>query len=97
MKTTTITEITVETTEILVMHRRGNLVQSFCDECRKQTAMLRLEEAALEGVSLQAISRAVMAGRLHLFEPDDGTIFICLNSLFSNICGEAAGPATCPT
>jgi hypothetical protein len=81
MRTITRTEITVETREVMVMNRRGSLFQSWCGNCGEQAGMVRLEEAALAGVSLTAICRRVEADTLHLIELSDGLNFICLNSL----------------
>ena len=81
MRTITRTEITVETREVVVMNRRGSLFQCWCGHCGAETGMVRLEEAALAGVSLQAICRKVEAHTIHLVELADGLNFICLNSL----------------
>ena len=45
--------------------------------------LLRVEEAALAGVDLHAICRAVEAEKLHLIELADGLSFLCLNSLLN--------------
>ena len=81
MRTITRTEITVETREVMVMNRRGSLFQSWCGRCGQLTGMLRLEEAALAGMSPQLICRKIEAETLHLVEMADGMNFICLNSL----------------
>ena len=81
MRTITRTEITVETRQVMVINRCGALVQSWCAECGEQAGMVRLEEAALAGVSLKAICRQLEARRLHLVEMADGLNFLCLNSL----------------
>jgi site-specific recombinase len=97
MRTRTRTEITVETTEILVVHRRGSLLQCFCQRCGEQVGIIRLEEAALAGISMQSVWRAVEADHLHLVAPADGLVFMCLNSLFLKDSGEAATRLTCST
>ena len=81
MRTVTRTEIRVETRQVLVINRCGSLVQSWCAQCGEQAGMIRLEEAALAGVSLQAICRRLQGDSLHLVEIADGLNFICLNSL----------------
>ena len=81
MRTITRTEITVETTEVLVMKGRGSLFQTWCGHCGEQAGVVRLEEAALAGISLQAICRAVEADTIHLIELPNGLNFICLNPL----------------
>src|ERR1043165_5732888 len=75
------TEITVETRQAIVIRRHGSLVQSWCGRCQALAGLIRLEEAALAGVSLQAICRQMEADRLHLVEVADGLNYICLNSL----------------
>jgi hypothetical protein len=70
---------------VMVMNRRGSLFQSWCRDCGEQTVMVRLEEAVLVGVSLQAICRQVDARRTHLVELADGSSFICLNSLLKQL------------
>ena len=49
--------------------------------CGKQTGIVRLEEAALAGMSLQAICHQAKADTLHLITTADEVLFICLNSL----------------
>ena len=81
MRTIRRTEIKIETRQVLVLNRCGSLVQAWCAQCGKQAGMIRLEEAARSGISLQTISRQVDAGRIHLVEIADRLHYICLNSL----------------
>ena len=81
MGTTRRTEITIETHRMLVIGRRGSLLQGWCARCTKQVGMIRLEEAALAGVSLHAICQKAVAGRIHFTAEGDSSSFICLNSL----------------
>lgn len=76
-----ITKITVETHEVLVMQHCGSLMQSYCEQCGEATAMLRVEEAALAGIALDAICQKARANGLHLIETSGGLVFMCLNSL----------------
>jgi hypothetical protein len=85
MRTTKRTEITIETHRVLVVHRRGSLLEGWCDRCDKQVGMFRLEEAALAGISLQAIRRHLEAGRFHFAAGGGELSFICLNSLLEHI------------
>jgi hypothetical protein len=84
MKTKRRIEITVESHRILVMHRR-RLLEGWCERCGKQVAMINLEEAALAGLSSQAITRQVEGGRFHFTASADGSTFICLKSLVEEI------------
>jgi hypothetical protein len=81
MRTITRTEITVETRQVMVVHRQGNMVQNWCAQCGAKAGMIRLEEAVLAGLSLREIRHKIEADRLHLVEVADGLHFICLNSL----------------
>lgn len=81
MVTKTRTEIVVETHRVLVIRRRGSLLEGWCARCSKQVGMIRLEEAALAGLSLHAIYQQARAGKLHLTESSDGLPSVCLNSL----------------
>ena len=75
------TTITVETHEVYVMHPCGSLIQSYCEQCGEQAGLLRVEEVALAGVSLEAICQKVQSNNLHLIETASGLVFMCLNSL----------------
>ena len=81
MRTIRRTEITVETRQSLVIHRHGALIESWCARCAAPAVLIRLEDVALTGVSLQAICRQVEADRLHLVRLAEGLNTICLNSL----------------
>lgn len=76
------TEILVETTESILI-RRQDLGDSFwCSECGVKTEMLSLEQAALTmGASARSIHRWIEAGRLHVCEPRQGILRVCLRSL----------------
>ena len=88
MKTISRTDITVETTETVAMRPCGSLIRSWCVRCAEQTGMIRLEEAALAGLSLQAISRHAGSDRLHLVEIADGLSLLCLNSILNSLSKE---------
>lgn len=75
------TEITIETHRMLVIGKRGSLRQGWCTRCLKPVGMIRLEEAALAGVSLHTIRQKAAAGRIHFTAEGDSSSFICLNSL----------------
>jgi hypothetical protein len=53
--------------------------------------MVTPEEAALlTGASLRAVCRQVEAGQLHFRETAHGQLFICLDSLSTNLTANAA-------
>ncbi|MEW6210793.1 MAG: hypothetical protein AB1631_20680 [Acidobacteriota bacterium] len=74
------TEITIETLEVLVISRHGDISRSWCDGCGKQVAIIRLNDACMSGLRLEAIQRQVETGRIHLIETVGGSS-LCLNSL----------------
>src|SRR5882762_8696873 len=88
MRTITRTEITVETTETVAMRPCGSLIRGWCAQCAEQAGMIRLEEAALAGMYLQAICRHAGTDRLHLVEIADGLTLLCLNSLLNSLSKE---------
>ena len=74
-------EITIETNRVFVIHRRGDLLEGWCAHCDKQVSVIRLEEVALSGLSLQAIRGQMEAGLLHSTAATGEFSFLCLNSL----------------
>lgn len=81
MRTRRRTEFTVETHRVLAIGSRGALCEGWCARCARRVAMIRLEEAAPAAVSLHATSCRGDAGGPHLAANNDGSSFICLNSL----------------
>jgi hypothetical protein len=76
------TEITVETERVLVIRRRYQAIETWCDLCAEKVVMIRPDQAAAVcGRSLRAIFGAIEQTRLHFVEQSDGMILICLNSL----------------
>ncbi len=75
------TEITVETCEVLVISRQGVLSRSWCPSCAQQVPAVRLTDACMSGLSVEALEREVETGRIHLIEAVGGSLLICLNSL----------------
>lgn len=75
------TEITVESYEVLVMSRRGSLRLSWCPSCRKNVAIISLDDACMSGLSIEAIRRHAETGRIHLIDTVGGSSLICINSL----------------
>jgi hypothetical protein len=75
------TEITQETREVLVLRGHGK-TSGWCDECGAPVKMVRPDEAAAAiGISLRLVFQQLEAGKLHFEETDEGSLFICLNSL----------------
>ena len=76
------TEVTVETERVLVIRRRYQAIETWCDLCAEKVVMIRPDQAAaVSGQSLRAIFGAIEQARLHFAEQSDGLLLICLNSL----------------
>jgi hypothetical protein len=76
------TEISVETTESILIRRGSQAAVLWCGKCGMPTEMARAEDAAaIQGVSPRSVYRWVEAGRLHFSEQERGIVRICLRSL----------------
>lgn len=82
------TEITIETYEVLAIGRRGGISLSWCARCRKQVAVISLNDASLSGLGEEAVGQHTRSGRFHLIEAVGGLSLICLNSLIQSWKGE---------
>lgn len=77
-------EITVETERLLVIRRRYQAVEDWCDNCGALALMIRPDQAAaVSGRTLRAIFTDLEAGNLHYRELPDGLLLICLNTLLN--------------
>ncbi|MDQ3817612.1 MAG: hypothetical protein M3362_07975 [Acidobacteriota bacterium] len=77
-----ITRVTAETHQVLIVRKTRRSVRAWCESCGAQGEMLSLEQAAaISGLSLRGICRAVEAGSIHFKETGDGSLLICLDSL----------------
>jgi hypothetical protein len=84
MRKTKRTRVTVETERLLVISRKGEATESWCQACGAMTRMVGLDEAsAVSGQSQRQIARRVEAGSLHFSESPSGALLICLNSLLA--------------
>ena len=78
MKTT---KITVETERTLIV-RRAELVVGSCPLCNRQEEFIQLDDAAfLEPALAVQIKEWREAGRLHLWQKENGLTRICVASL----------------
>ena len=78
-------EITVETERLLVIRRRYQAMEEWCDDCRALALMIRPDQAAaVSGRTLRAIFAELETGALHYRELPDGLVLICLNTLLQN-------------
>ncbi len=77
-----ITEITIETEQVVVIRRQAEIIESWCDGCSAFVRMVTPEQAALlTHISARTTYRRVEAGELHFTETPEGTLLICLDSL----------------
>lgn len=82
MKTSSKTEITVETHSVLTIRRGSPYRLAWCEECGEQSQMATADETAiLAGVSPRVIYQLIEARKVHFLETPDRVVFVCLNSL----------------
>ncbi|HVG17903.1 MAG TPA: sigma-70 family RNA polymerase sigma factor [Blastocatellia bacterium] len=89
------TEIIIETDRVFVIRRPASVILIWCGACNQTSKMATPEDvAAMAGVSLRAIYRAVEAGRVHFNEMAEGPLLVCLNSLGITDDNPPAAPAS---
>lgn len=82
MSSTRRTEITLKTTEVIVIRGLPLGMTKRCSECTGLSWMISpIEAAALTGRSSREIYRLIEDGKLHFMEPEPGFMFVCLKSL----------------
>ena len=75
-------EITVETTQQVVVSGCGDHAMKWCRVCAGHVGMVTTEEAAaLIGVSSREIFRSVENGQIHFTDTADGLLLVCMKSL----------------
>lgn len=78
-------EITIETERLLVIRRRYQAVEAWCDRCQQAVVMIRPDQAAaVTGRTMRTIFNEVEAHAIHFLEQPDGLLLICLNSLLDS-------------
>lgn len=77
-------QVTVESSQTVVLRSGPNGATMWCDECRILARFVPAERAALlASLSLREICRRVDASLLHFTETSEGRLFICLHSLLA--------------
>jgi hypothetical protein len=77
-------EITVETTQQIVISASSDHPVTRCRICAGQAGMVTTEQAAVMiGVSSRAIYQSVESGQLHFAETSEGQGLVCVQSLFA--------------
>jgi len=80
--TRTRTEVSIETSEILIIRQNRTFVRTWCDDCEREVSMLPIQEAAsLTGHDLKAIHLMMENQHIHFCYLKLGTPSICLRSL----------------
>jgi hypothetical protein len=74
-------EITVESSEILLIRQRGRLPRRWCSRCRSSVAAVSFSDVTLYGLSTEVIQKQERADGFHLIEAVDSVPLICLASL----------------
>ncbi len=75
-------EVTIETSETLVVNRRRKTVVVWCSTCERHARMLAPEDAAaVADFSPRDPYRLVENGRVHFTEQPSGELLICIDSL----------------
>lgn len=72
----------METERLLIIRRRYQAVEEWCEGCGELGLMIRPDQAAaVTGVTLRGIFTRIENGSLHFRESPDGLILVCLTSL----------------
>lgn len=81
-KRTKTTEITVEKSEVLVIHKTRRTVFADCQDCGTSVKWITPEEAAaLAQKGPRHIYRWIEMGKIHFRETPEGLVLVCRNSL----------------
>lgn len=87
-------EVMIETHQTWIIRKPCFLAPAWCQECARTVRLVTADEAArLVCQSTRTIYRLVEERRLHYRETPDGSLLVCLDSLFAGA-AEAAHPAT---
>ena len=79
-KKTTI--VTFESRERLTIRQGASSILARCEGCGTDVWMVTPNEAAARaGTDSRAIFRGVESGEIHFVEGDNGSLFVCLNSM----------------
>lgn len=77
-------KVTIEKERLLFVARCRRRLEGWCEGCRAEVKMLRVEEAALlAGVSQRFVFRWIESGYIHFAETADGALLVCLDSLLA--------------
>jgi hypothetical protein len=77
------TEIIIEKDEAVVVRHVRRQVFAWCAKCAAEVRMCTpYEAAATARITTRTVYRWVEAGRVHYTETADGSLLVCLNSLF---------------
>ena len=75
-------ELTVEESEVVILHRRRMLLIEWCTGCGRRARMTGPEDAAaILRIAVRTIYQKVESGTLHFIEEADGRLLVCMESL----------------
>lgn len=81
------TEIVIETHQVWLVRRSGNVEPAWCTECAEWVEMLAPDIASsITSLSVRKLYSWLEARKLHFKEMPDGSVLICSNSL-RGLCG----------
>jgi hypothetical protein len=88
VKTSKITELTVETDEVFIIRKPRPRIQAWCTKCASEVEKITPEQSvALTSASWREIASRIEAGQLHFSKVSNGLLMICINSLSDEIGG----------
>lgn len=74
--------ITVETDSLLLIRRRRNLIQAWCDKCSGLTEFTSLEDASvLIAAAAHIVIQLIDEEKLHSIKARDESLIVCLPSI----------------
>jgi hypothetical protein len=77
-----ITIVTFESRERTTIHRSGQSLMAWCDQCGAEVLMVTPTQAAnIAGTDARLIFRRVESGEIHFIESANGALLICEQSL----------------
>ena len=80
------TEITLETSRLVVIKKSPKVNPVWCEECKVERDMVTAEEAAaIACVSTRVIYRWIEQSKLHFLDNREGSLLVCCTSLVANM------------
>ena len=78
--------ITVDTDSVVLVRRRQNLTQAWCEKCVAFTECSSFQEAcALTSSDANALAELIQSEKLHLVKTPDAAVLVCFLSILKQI------------